>query len=55
VEYLGRTVVAGVTPDMRIAREDICEEHPSRHEYGVEGLAACLTYTSIHRNTRNQS
>jgi aldehyde dehydrogenase (NAD+) len=53
--FLGPTVVAGVTPDMRIAREEICEQHRSRHEHKVEGLAAYLTYTSIHRNTRNQS
>ena len=56
VDYLlGPSVVAGGHPDMRIAREEICEQHRSRHEYGVEGLAAYLTYTSNHRNTRNQS
>jgi len=53
--FVEPTVVAGGHPDMRIAREEICEQHRSRHEYGVEGLAAYLTYTSNHRNTRNQS
>jgi aldehyde dehydrogenase (NAD+) len=53
--FVEPTVVAGVTPDMRIAREEIRKQPRSRHEHGVEGAAANLSCTSIQRNTRNQS